>query len=170
MENVYVSLEASQQPAATLNACDAFGHCNSATTGQVVAASETGARTAAYTTGTPLAAVISPLQGRYVASDGPCRSLSSPKQGTGWSVTLSLDGALVETITFAQGETMTSIQRTIPVAVSGEQVHPWWRRHRIGVVLYSRPSIRSASPWTLNRLWRRSTPIRWAWRRHGRGQ
>ena len=124
LENVYVSLEASQQPAATLNACDAFGHCNSATTGQVVAASETGARTAAYTTGAPLAAVISPLQGRYVASDGTVPVTIVAEAGAGLeSVTLSLDGALVETITFAQGETVTSIQRTIPVAVSGEQVH-----------------------------------------------
>ena len=122
LENTYAAWEDSQQPLATLQACDIFGHCATDSTG--VTSTQPLAAAAFRSPGAPQAVIVAPLQGRYVAASGSFPVTIAAEAGEALQqVTLSLDGSVIQTLTFAQADNITSLQRTIPISVTGEVEH-----------------------------------------------
>ena len=123
----------STTPAATMRACDAYGRCGQASTPQG------GTRNAEFGmanedpppsafrllhSAAPQAVIVAPAQGSYVAANGALSvTVGAEAAALLKTVTISLDGTVVHTLTFALGEAALQAQRTVSIAVAGEGPH-----------------------------------------------
>ncbi|MBW7883682.1 MAG: LamG domain-containing protein, partial [Caldilineaceae bacterium] len=127
MEKTTYRYEASA-PLETIAACDLFGHCSTANTGQTVAAAQNQVTTAAVVVAAaaaqPQALVISPVEGLYAASDGNLPvTIAAEAAASLQQVTVELDNTVVRTYTFEQSDNITRIQRTVAIPNVTEGVH-----------------------------------------------
>jgi hypothetical protein len=123
----------STTPAATARACDAYGRCGQAST------PASAMRNAEFGMGngetppsefrllhsaTPQAVIVAPAQGSYVAANGALSvTVGAEAAALLKTVTISLDGTVVHTLTFALGEGALQAQRTVSLAVADEGPH-----------------------------------------------
>ena len=129
----YTLWETTTTPIAAVSACDSFGHCAEASTaGAAAQAAAQGdqlmvraaAVTAAAAPGDPTAVVVAPADQSYVASVGAISVTVAAEAGQLLqAVTLALDGAVVQTLSFAQADSITRTLRTLNVPVTGEGEH-----------------------------------------------
>jgi hypothetical protein len=126
LANAWTAWLPTPPPAATVRACDSFGHCSQATTpgaasGPLAASAE---QTAAPAPGAPRAVVVAPTAGSFVATDNSVRVTVAAEAGAALKeVTISLDNTVVQTLTFAQGDAVTRTLRTLDVPVATEGQH-----------------------------------------------
>jgi hypothetical protein len=122
-------------PAATVLACDTFGHCAQASS-PVASAPGTGAGQqsavnseqlavlAAAEPGTPQAVIVAPTAGSFVAgSNGVIVTVAAEAGAALKEVTVSLDGNVVQTLSFAQSDAVTRTLRTVTVNIADEGQH-----------------------------------------------
>ena len=128
----YTLWTTSTTPAAKVSACDSFGRCAQASTGAVVAtraATDSAAVTAAAVAaapapGAPMAVVINPTNNSFVAAGNALSVTVAAEAGAGLqNVTLKLDNATVQTLSFSQSPLITRTVRTINVPVASEGPH-----------------------------------------------
>lgn len=115
-------------PVATASACDGFGRCAQASTSAVagVAAGGVvqGASLQAAAPGTPLAVIINPTKNSFVAAGNAMSVTVAAEAGAGLKdVTIKLDNATVQTLSFAQSPAITRTLRTVNVPVATEGLH-----------------------------------------------
>ncbi len=127
IENTYYRWETSSQPEA-IEACDIFGQCSTASTGQMVTAAQSqlfaASTVSAAAAEEPKALVISPVEGRYVAASGGLSvTIVAESAAALQQVTVELDGNLVTALTFAQSANITRTQRTVAIPNVAEGVH-----------------------------------------------
>ena len=123
MEYTTYRFEASS-PSESIKACDLFGKCSTASAGQTVAVAQTAGAARAAVASAPQAVVIFPIEGRYVASNGNLPvTLVAETAASLQQVTLELDGNVVETLNFAQSESITRTQRTVTIPNVAEGAH-----------------------------------------------
>jgi len=121
LTNSYALWETSQQPVATVAACDLFGNCASANNPAPTLRS---ARAGLSAPGAPEAVIVAPGNLRYVAATGSLNVTIAAEAGVGLrDVELALDGVVVETLTFSQTELITRTQRTVAINVAGVGPH-----------------------------------------------
>nr|HMN29011.1 hypothetical protein [Caldilineaceae bacterium] len=119
----YTRWEASAQPSGTMSACDIYGHCASAQPA-LAGAAEVSAAAAELAAGEPVAAVVRPSDGGYVASSGAVTvTIAAEAAQSLKQITLKLDGAVVDTANFAQTPATTRTQRTVKGTPNGEGKH-----------------------------------------------
>lgn len=126
----------SPNPSLTIRACDIYGHCSllnqtltaataSAAGGTVQGASlqsPVASRQAAAAA--PLAVVVAPTAGSYVAVDGDLPVTLAAEASAGLqAVTLKLDNTVVQTLSFAQSENVTRTLRTVSLSGVTEGQH-----------------------------------------------
>jgi len=113
----YTLWQAGGSPGAMAVACDTLGRCAQATSAPV------GADAPAAPVA-PRAVIVAPAEGAYVAGSSAV-SVTVAAEATAplKTVAISLDGALVQTLEFAQGDAITQTQRTVSVAVPTEGPH-----------------------------------------------
>src|SRR5690606_8148731 len=104
---------------ATASACDTLGRCAQASAPPV----DPGAGQPPAS-GAPQATIVTPADGAFVAAAGTvsvtvAAAAASPLK----TVAILFDGAVVQTLDFAQGDAITQTQRTVAVAVAGEGQH-----------------------------------------------
>lgn len=115
LATTYTQWEPAGQLTRTASACDTNGNCTTVSTP---------VDTAPAATGAPRAVVASPADQSVVAASGAVSALVVAEADQPLrEVTLSLDGQVVDTATFAQGDAVSRNQRTVSVAVSGEGAH-----------------------------------------------
>jgi hypothetical protein len=120
------------------SACDSYGHCttnssglqpagsgpaavNSATVNKLAVNSGTAVAAAA---GTPMAVVVAPTKGSFVAATGSLSVTVAAEAGaTLKQVTISLDNNVVQTLNFAQTDAVTHTLRTVSINGVGEGPH-----------------------------------------------
>jgi hypothetical protein len=108
-------------PAATTRACDRFGRCAQANTGQMT---DVIATPAANEPGVPLAVIVAPADGSFVADDDTLNvTVAAEAAAALKTVTIRLDNTVVQTLDFAQSETVTSTQRTLSIPITNEGQH-----------------------------------------------
>lgn len=111
----YTQWEPVGQGVRTAGACDVNGNCTTVNTPLTLAPGALGA---------PQAIVASPAPESYVASGGAVSVLVvSEADQPLREVTLSLDGAVVDTASFAQADAVRRNQRTVSVAPAGDGPH-----------------------------------------------
>jgi hypothetical protein len=118
-------------PAATAHACDTFGRCTQASTpstgsgaGGVVTAAGAELVEAAAAPGAPLAVIVNPTHNSFVAAGSVLSVTVAAEAGAGLKeVTIKLDNATVQTLSFAQSPAITRTVRTINVPVTTEGPH-----------------------------------------------
>jgi hypothetical protein len=105
----------------TASVCDTYGHCASSSqplppaSGQMVAAAAPGA---------PFALAVAPTAGSFVAADGDLPVSVYAEAGAALKeVTLLLDNNVVQTLTFAQSDTVTRTLRTVNLSGVDEGQH-----------------------------------------------
>lgn len=99
----------------TARACDVNGNC---------ATVNTAVNLAAVAAGPPVAVVVAPASGDYVASSGAVSvAVAAEADQPLREVTLSLDGAVVDTASFAQADNVRRNRRTVTVTPNGEGPH-----------------------------------------------
>ncbi len=108
---------------ATVRACDIYGHC-----AESISPRQSGDQAsvqAASTMGTTSQAlIIAPTTGSFVASNGDIQvTVAAESAQLIKEVTIRLDGQVVQTLTFAQSDAITSIWRTIPLSGVGQGEH-----------------------------------------------
>jgi hypothetical protein len=128
----------STTPAATLSACDSFGHCATASTpgaansNQLAVHSEQSVvTTAAFdqqmavpAPGAPHAVIVAPSAGSFVAANNAVSVTVAAEAGaTLKEVTIRLDNNVVQTLSFAQSNAVTRTLRTLNVPIASEGVH-----------------------------------------------
>src|SRR5262249_24528452 len=115
---------------------DVFGHCasNSSTlqpAGSAAAAKATVTNAAVSTTsgvaatpGAPLAVVVAPTKGGYIAASGALSVTVAAEAGAlHKQVTSSPDNTVVQTLNFAQTDAVTHTLRTVSISSVGEGPH-----------------------------------------------
>lgn len=104
---------------ATASACDALGRCAQASAPPV----DPGAGQPPAS-GAPQATVVTPADGAFVAAAGTVSvTVAAEAASSLRTVAILLDGAVVQTLEFAQGDAITQTQRTVAVAVASEGQH-----------------------------------------------
>jgi Ca2+-binding RTX toxin-like protein len=122
----YTLWETTPRPAATMRACDSYGHCATASTpaGAALQAVQKAAPLSTPAPSAPQAVVVDPGDQSYVASTGSISVTVAAEAGQALKqVTVALDNAVVSTLNFAQTDAVTRTLRTIPVPVGGEGKH-----------------------------------------------
>ena len=110
----YVLWSATPTPEATVRACDSLGNC----------ASATAVGTAPPVAELPQAVIIAPAYNSFVAAtNGLSVTVAAESAAALKEVTIELDFAVVQTLTFAQNEGVTNIQRTVTIPVDEEGPH-----------------------------------------------
>ena len=110
-------------PAATARVCDTFGRCTQTSTGAGagVAAASTNAAAAV---GAPKAVIVNPTNNIFVAAGNAISVTVAAEAGAGLKeVTIKLDNAVVQTLSFAQSPAITRTVRTVNVPVATEGPH-----------------------------------------------
>lgn len=111
----YTQWEPVGQATRTARACDVNGNCTTQNTPLTLAPGALGA---------PRAVIAGPAPQAIIASDGAVSVVVVAEADQPLrAVTLSLDGAVVDTTTFAQANATTRNQRTVSVTVRGEGPH-----------------------------------------------
>jgi hypothetical protein len=134
LANTYTLWLSTTTPIASVTACDAVGRCATASSaagsvagtsaGSVagVAAASTAAVAAAP--GAPTAVIVNPTNGSFVAAGNAISVTVAAEAGAGLKdVTIKLDNAVVQTLSFAQSPAITRTLRTVNVPISGEGQH-----------------------------------------------
>jgi hypothetical protein len=107
---------------ATVAACDSSGHC--ATTSSSAAGTPTDSPPAGTFSSVPQAVIVAPAAGSFVAAtDAVAVTVSAEASASLKEVVISLDGAVVQTLSFAQDEAVTDVQRTLQIPVASEGLH-----------------------------------------------
>ncbi|MEZ4862420.1 MAG: LamG-like jellyroll fold domain-containing protein [Caldilineaceae bacterium] len=131
----YTLWTTSTPPAATASACDTFGRCAQASTGtevsnQLSVNSRTVNRAAVFSLqaaaapGAPTAVIVNPTNGSFVAAGNAISVTVAAEAGTGLKdVTIKLDNAVVQTLSFAQSPVITRTLRTVNVPIATEGQH-----------------------------------------------
>jgi Ca2+-binding RTX toxin-like protein len=122
----YTLWETTPRPAATMRACDSYGHCATASTpaGAALQAVQKAAPLSTPAPSAPQAVVVDPRDQSYLASTGSISVTVAAEAGQALKqVTVALDNAVVSTLNFAQTDAVTRTLRTIPVPVDGEGKH-----------------------------------------------
>jgi hypothetical protein len=134
--NIYTQWMTTTQPVATTRACDTYGRCASATTNPQ-ASSTTGPLLAALTSDVqavpasqgalslPNAVVIAPTDQGYAGSTTGAISVTVAAESAQplREIVITLDGAVVTTLSFAQGDAVTETQRTVSIPVGAQGPH-----------------------------------------------
>jgi hypothetical protein len=120
-------------PAATVSACDSFGHCAQASTPAAAGGLSTlrssslvsaSVLAAAPAPAGPRAVIVAPTNDGYVAADNSLKVTVAAEAGASLKdVTLSLDGTAVATLTFAQAAAVTRALRTVELPIAAEGRH-----------------------------------------------
>jgi hypothetical protein len=119
----YTLWETSQQPAATVSACDSFGACASASTPAGATAAAATVQAAAAPSA-PLANIVAPTAGSFVAANHTVSVTVAAEAGALLKeVTIKLDNTVVQTLSFTQAEAITRTLRTIGVPIANEGEH-----------------------------------------------
>jgi hypothetical protein len=107
----------SSTPGAILRACDAYGHCAQASASPAL--TDGGQPPAA-----PKAVIVAPTEGDFVAAGNAMSVTVAAEAGALLkTVTIRLDGAVVQTLDFGQSEAVTRTQRTVGIAIANEGPH-----------------------------------------------
>jgi len=105
-------------PTATVRACDSMGLCAQATS------TSSFAEASAVEAGEPNAVIVAPSAGSFMAANETISvTIAAEAAAALKEVTISLDGAKVQTLSFAQGDAVTSTQRTVGIAIASEGPH-----------------------------------------------
>ncbi|MCL4830278.1 MAG: tandem-95 repeat protein [Caldilinea sp.] len=119
LTNRYARWQTDPQAVEAMGACDLFGRCAVADTQPdgVMAVMSASTLNTAATPAAPNAVIVAPGNLRYVASNSalPVTVVAEAEQGVR-DVTLTLDGIVVHTLSFAQDALVTRVQRTVAVA------------------------------------------------------
>jgi len=116
-------------PAARASACDSFDRCATATTSTGAAAGDGGTVdseivTAAAAPGAPVAVIVNPTDGSFVAANQAVSVTVAAEAGaTLREVTIRLDNGAVQTLSFSQAEAVTRTVRTLNLPITGEGPH-----------------------------------------------
>lgn len=130
----------SPNPTLTIRACDIYGHCTQrdqtltpvTPTGAVAGAQADAATmrsaealvTASAVAAAPLALVVAPAMGSYVAADGNLAvTIAAEASAVLKEVTILLDSTVVQTLSFAQSENVIRTLRTVSLSGVGEGQH-----------------------------------------------
>ena len=142
MFNTYTLWQTSTVPMATARACDGYGHCTSANSQPVASLLSDDNLVASITSDfhaipasqasliLPTSVVIAPTQGSYIASTtgGVRVTIVAETDQPMKDIAVTLDGAVVATIPFAQTPGITETQLTVPVTPTGEGPHTVFAR------------------------------------------
>ncbi|MFN8440654.1 MAG: LamG-like jellyroll fold domain-containing protein [Caldilineaceae bacterium] len=124
LANTYTLWLPTTTPSATVSACDVVGHCASASTGGVESGAVQGAGMQAAAPAAPKALIVNPTQGSFVAAASALSATVAAEAGAGLKeVTIKLDNATVQTLSFAQSPSVTRTLLTVNVPVAGEGAH-----------------------------------------------
>jgi hypothetical protein len=111
----YTLWEPPGQISRTMRACDLVGHCATATAQLTLNPAPAGE---------PQAVVVAPSDESIVASSGPVSvTVSAVAVQALKTITLKLDGRVVDTANFAQADAVAQNQRTVVVTPAGEGSH-----------------------------------------------
>ncbi len=111
----YTQWEATTQVNKTASACDAYGNCASDSAQLTLSASASSE---------PLALVVSPKNGSVVAAPGTVNvEVVAEAAQSLREVTLSLNGTVIETLSFAQGDAVKQHQQLLVITPPGEGQH-----------------------------------------------
>jgi hypothetical protein len=134
--NTYTLWLTTTTPVATTSACDDAGRCTSANTGAQASAdrsellasitSDVRAMPASQAAlNLPMAVVIAPTGGSYAGSTTGAISVTVAAESDQSlrEVVVTLDGAVVSTLSFLQSDGITETQRTISVAAGAQGLH-----------------------------------------------
>lgn len=132
----YTLWQTSPTPAATMRACDTFGACATESTQGAGTAQASEALLAVMSdaapalaatladppvSAAPRAVVVAPLAESYVTTGGDVAvTVAAEAAQSLREVTISLDGAVVQTIGFGQDEAVTRVLRTVALPVAAE--------------------------------------------------
>ena len=123
----YTLWTATNTPAATVRACDSYGRCAQATTPETVTAAadlQVSSLQAAQAPGAPLAMIVNPTAGSFVAAGDNLAVTVAAEAGAGLKeVTIKLDNTVVQTLSFAASPVVTRSVRTVNVPVATEGAH-----------------------------------------------
>ncbi|MCB9126113.1 MAG: cadherin-like domain-containing protein, partial [Caldilineaceae bacterium] len=105
--------------AATASACDTLGRCAQASAPPI----DPGAGQPAPS-GAPQATIVTLVDGAFVAAAGTLSVTVAAEATVALkTVAILLDGTVVQTLDFAQGDAITRTQRTVGIAIAGEGQH-----------------------------------------------